>query len=70
MESGSGGRPVRDIIDDVMVRLEMLEREIQAISREERYKGRILRMRDWINEIYDLMIELKKASESTRPSQR
>ncbi len=63
-------RGVRDIIDDIMVRLEMLERELYSFSRDVRYKGRVARIRDWMDDIHDLLIELKHASENSRPSRR
>ncbi len=63
-------REARDIIDDIMVRLEMLERELYSFSRDIRYKGRIARIRDWMDDIHDLLIELKHASESSRPSRQ
>lgn len=71
MDTTSGAeRSVRDIIDDILVRFEMLERELYSFSSEARYKGRIARIRDWVDDIHDLLLELKKASEPTRSSQR
>jgi len=65
-------RTVRDIIDDIMVRFEMLDRELSLFSREtEASRGRIARVRYWVEEIEELLIELKKAMSWTRqPSRR
>lgn len=62
VEAENRSRSVRDIIDDILVRFEMLERELHSFSREEKYKGRIARIRDWVDDIHDLLIELKRAS--------
>ncbi len=64
-------RSVRDIIDDIMVRFEMLDRELSIFSREsEASKGKIARVRYWVEEIEDLLIELKKATGSYPRSSR
>lgn len=63
-------RTMRDIIDDILVRFEMLEKELYSFSKEARYKGRIARIRDWVDDIHDLLLELKKASESSQSSQQ
>jgi len=65
-------RTVRDIIDDIMVRFEMLDRELSLFSREtEASRGRIARVRYWVEEIEDLLIELKRATSGARqPSRR
>jgi len=63
-------RTMRDIIDDLLVRFEMLEKELYSFSKEAKYKGRIARIRDWVDDIHDLLLELKKASESSQSSQR
>jgi len=52
-------RLVRDVIDDIMVRIAILESEIAAISRQEKYKGRIMRIFYTIEDIRDLLVELK-----------
>ncbi|MCE4619837.1 MAG: hypothetical protein F7C33_02315 [Desulfurococcales archaeon] len=60
-------RTVRDIIDDIMVRFEMLDRELSLFSREtEASRGRIARVRYWVEEIEDLLIELKRATSRSR----
>ncbi len=56
-------REPRDIIDDIMVRLDLLENEISMISREARYKGRIMNMYVHMENIRDLLVELKKRTE-------
>ncbi|NOZ31339.1 MAG: hypothetical protein GXO68_05280 [Crenarchaeota archaeon] len=63
-------RTMRDIIDDILVRFEMLEKELYSFSKEARYKGKIARIRDWVDDIHDLLLELKKASESSQSSQQ
>ncbi|MCE4628909.1 MAG: hypothetical protein F7C82_01365 [Desulfurococcales archaeon] len=63
-------RTMRDIIDDILVRFEMLEKELYSFSKEAKYKGRIARIRDWVDDIHDLLLELKKASESSQSSQQ
>ncbi len=60
-EECSGCR-ARDLIDDLMVRLDMLERDLAVMAREERYKGRVLRLRDWIEDIRDIVVELKRVA--------
>ena len=64
-------RSIRDIIDDIMVRFEMLDRELSIFASESKTgKGRIARVRYWVEEIEDLLIELKKATGSyPQPSQ-
>lgn len=70
MNVADPGRTMRDIIDDILVRFEMLEKELYSFSKEAKYKGRIARIRDWVDDIHDLLLELKKASESSQSSQR
>jgi len=60
----SSDRCLRDIIDDVMVGLDMLEREIGRISRSMERKGQIHNMRYWIERVRDLMVEMKLRSEA------
>jgi len=57
-------RCLRDIIDDVMVGLDMLEREIGRLSREIERKGQVYNMRYWIERVRDLMVEMKVRSEA------
>jgi len=52
-------RLVRDVIDDIMVRIDILESEIAAISNKEKYKGRILRIFHTTEDIRSLLVELK-----------
>jgi len=52
-------RLVRDVIDDIMVRIDILESEIAAISNREQYKGRILRIFYTTEDIRSLLVELK-----------
>ncbi len=56
-------RCVRDIIDDVMVSLDMLEGDLARISAKTEAKGHIVRARDWIERMRDLLVELKTVSE-------
>ncbi len=56
-------RTVRDIIDDIMVRFEMLDKELGILSRNNpENRGRIARVKYWMDEIEDLLIELKAAT--------
>ena len=56
-------RMPRDIIDDIMVEIDLLEKELAMLSLNQRHKGRILNMFYRIENIRDLLIELKKVSE-------
>ncbi len=55
-------RTVRDIIDDIMVQMDLLESELARVSREEKYKGRMVNILYRIENIRDLLVELRKAS--------
>ena len=53
-------RNVRDIVDDILVHMTQLENEIAAISSQEKYKGRILRIHREIESIHDLLLEIRR----------
>lgn len=59
-------RSERDIIDDIMVRLDVIESQVSLISRETRYKGRIMNIYVYMDDIRDLLAELKKRVEKGR----
>ena len=56
------GRDSRDIIDDIMVQIDLLERDLAALSRTQKTKGRILNMFNRIERMRDLLIELRRAT--------
>ena len=58
------GRDSRDIIDDIMVQIDLLERDLAALSRTQRTKGRILNMFNRIERMRDLLIELRRATQA------
>ncbi len=60
---GSPPRSERDIIDDIMVRLDVIESQVSLISQETRYKGRIMNIYVYMDDIRDLLAELKKRVE-------
>ncbi len=57
-------RDARDVIDDIMVELDLLESELAIISKEEKHKGRMLNVLLHIESIRSLLIELKLITES------
>ena len=59
----SEARTPRDLIDNIMVEMDLLERELALLSLAQRHKGRILNMFYRIENIRGLLIELKKVSE-------
>jgi len=56
-------RTLRDVIDDIMVSMDMLERELARLAREEEKKGRIMGILYWMDRMRDLLVELKVMSE-------
>ena len=62
-----GGRSMRDVIDEIMVGMEMLERELASLAREEERKGKVVRVVYWMDRIRDLLVELKTLSERDPP---
>ena len=58
------GRDSRDIIDDIMVQIDLLERDLAALSRTQKTKGRILNMFNRIERMRDLLIELRRATQA------
>ncbi len=57
-------RDARDVIDDIMVELDLLESELAIISKEEKHKGRMLNVLLHIESIRSLLIELKLITEN------
>jgi len=55
-------RMLRDVIDDILVQMMILEGEIAEISKNEKYKGRIMRIFYTLENIHSLLIELRKKS--------
>ena len=62
-----GDRSLRDVIDEIMVGMDMLEKELASLAREEERKGRIVRIVYWMDRIRDLLVELKTLSERDPP---
>lgn len=62
-----GDRSLRDVIDEIMVGMDMLEKELASLAREEEKKGRIVRIVYWMDRIRDLLVELKTLSERDPP---
>ena len=62
-----GDRSLRDVIDEIMVGMDMLERELASLAKEEERKGRIVRIVYWMDKIRDLLVELKTLSERDPP---
>jgi len=56
-------RSIRDVIDDIMVTMEMLERDLARLARSEQKKGRIMRILYWTDRMRDLLVELKTLAE-------
>ena len=58
----------RDIIDKVMVRLELVERNVSEMAASERSRGKMLAVLTLTEEIRDYLRELRKICSEVRPA--
>ncbi|MDP8002957.1 MAG: hypothetical protein ACP5I6_01985 [Caldisphaera sp.] len=45
----------RELIDMVYIRLEMLEKDVSEMAKQENSKGKLIAIEEWIEEIRDLL---------------
>ncbi|MEB3789671.1 MAG: hypothetical protein GSR72_07255 [Desulfurococcales archaeon] len=63
MSNAALHRLPRDIIDDIMVELDLLESQLALASKDFKHKGQILNIVLYIENIRTLLIELKQVTE-------